>query len=65
MLHEAYYQPDHRWAGGKTIKELHKTTSMLRKDIEPWLAKQALWKVHIPRPKEINHPRYVATKPNE
>ena len=38
---------------------------MLRKDIKSWLAKQALWQVHIPPPKEIHHPHYDVTKPNE
>ena len=38
---------------------------MSRKDIKSWLAKQALWQVHIPPPKEINHPHYDVTKPNE
>ena len=39
--------------------------SVSKKDIKSWLAKQALWKVHIPPPKEINHPHYDVTKPNE
>ena len=38
---------------------------MLRKDIRSRLEKQALWQVHIPPPKEINHPHYDVTKPNE
>ena len=38
---------------------------MPRKDIKLWLAKQALWQVHIPPPKEINRPHYDVTKPNE
>ena len=38
---------------------------MLKKDIKSWLAKQALWQVHIPRPKEIHHPHYDDTKPNQ
>ena len=50
-LYQAYYQPDRLWAGGKEIKELHKIKSMSRKDIRSWLAKQALWQVHIPSPK--------------
>ena len=61
-LYQAYYQTDRLWTGGKAIKELHK---MSRKDIRLWLAKQALWQVHIPPPKEINHPHYDVTKPNE
>ena len=59
------YQPDRRWTGGKAIKELHKIMSMSKKDIKSWLAKEALWQVHIPPPKEIHHPHYDVTKPNE
>ena len=41
-LYQAYYQSDCLWTGGKAIKELHKITSMSKKDIKSWLAKQAL-----------------------
>ena len=64
-LYQGYYEPDRLWNGGKAIKELHKIMSMSKKDIKSWLAKQALWQVHIPPPKEINHPHYDVTKPNE
>ena len=62
-LYGAYYQPDRLWAWGKVIKELHKMTSMPRKDIKSWIAKQALSQVDIPPPKLINH-HYDVTKPN-
>ena len=64
-LYQAYYEPDRLWAGGKAIKELHKITSTSKKEIKSWLAKQALWQVHIPPPKEIHHPHYDVTRPNE
>ena len=38
---------------------------MPKKYVKSWLAKQALWQVHIPPPKEIHHPHYDVTKPNE
>ena len=38
---------------------------MSTKNIKSWLAKQALWQVHIPPPEEIYHPHYNVTKPNE
>ena len=38
---------------------------MSKKDIKSWLARQALWQVHIPPPKEIHYPHYDVTKPNE
>ena len=60
-LYQAYYESDHIWIGGKTIKELHMITYVSKKDIKSWLAKQ----VHIPPPKEINHPHYDLTKPND
>ena len=64
-LYQAYHQPVRLFAGGKAIKELHKVTSMSRKDIISWLAKQALEQVHIPPPKEINNPHYDVKYPNE
>ena len=64
-LSQAYYQPDSLWTGNKAIKLLHKITLMLKKYIKSWLAKQTLWQVHIPPPKEINHPDYDVTEPNE
>ena len=64
-LYGAYHQLDRLWTGGEAIKELHKIASMSRKDIKPWLEKNALWQVHIPPPKEIHHPHYYVTKPNE
>ena len=64
-LHQAYYEPDRLWTSGKAIKELHKITFISKIDIKPWLAKQAIWQIHIPPPKEIHHPHYDVTKPNE
>ena len=64
-LHQEYYQSDRLWTGNKATKELQKITSMSKKDIKSWLAKQAVWKVYIPSPKEIHHPHYDVTKPNE
>ena len=64
-LNETYYQLDGLWTGGNAIEELHKITSMPRKDTKLWLAKEALLPVHIPSPKEINHPHDSMTKSNE
>ena len=64
-IYQVYYQPDHLWRDRKAMKELHKITSMSKKDIKSWLTKQALWQVHVPPPKEINHPYYDVTEPNE
>ena len=64
-LHQAFHEPDRLWTDGKAIKELHKITCISQKDIKLWLAKQALWQVYIPPPKEIQHPHYDMIKPNE
>ena len=64
-LYQAYYGPDRLLTGGKAIKGLHKIKFMSKKDIKSLLAKQALWQVHIPPPKETHHPHYDVTKPNE
>ena len=42
-LYGVYYEPDRLWTGSKAIKELHKITSISKKDIKSWLAKQTLW----------------------
>ena len=64
-LYQTYSQADPLWTGNKGIKELHKITSMSRKYIKSWLAKQVFWQVHIPLPKQITHPQYDVTEPNE
>ena len=64
-LSQVYYQPDHLWTGNKAIKEQHKIMFVSKKDFKSWLAKQALWQVHIPPPKEIHHPHNDVRKPNE
>ena len=46
-IDKVYYQPDHLWTGVKAVRELYKITSVPKKDFKPWLAKQALWHVHI------------------
>ena len=64
-LYQAYYESDRLWTGGKAIKGLYKITSMSKKDIKSWLAKQALCQVLIPPAKVIHHSHYDVTKPNE
>ena len=41
-LYQTYYQPDRLCTGNKATKKLHKITSISKKDIKSWLAKQAL-----------------------
>ena len=66
QLRDLYYQPENLWVGRKAIKELKsKTSGISRKFIESWLARQALWQVHLPRPKKIQYPHFYVTKVNE
>ena len=44
---------------------LRKETGLPAKKVKAWLAKQALWQVHIPPPKRIDHPHYYVTKVNQ
>ena len=39
---ETYFGTIHLWTGSKGIRELHKITSLPKKDVKSWLAKQAL-----------------------
>ena len=40
-----------KWTGRKAIKLLQKESGESKKAVTAWLAKQALWQVHIPPPK--------------
>ena len=64
-LSEEYYKPENLWAGRRAIKKLYETTKLSKKIIKSWLAKQALWQVHIQPPKNIDHPHYQVTIPNQ
>ena len=64
-LSEIYYQPENLWKGRKAITMLRKATGFPLKDVKAWLAKQALWQVHMPPPKRIDHPHYYVTEVNK
>ena len=64
-LSEIYYHPDHLWTGRKAQKLLQKESKLSLKKVKAWLGKQALWQVHIPPPKRIDHPHYRVTKVNQ
>ena len=57
-----YYQPENLWKGRKAITRLRKATKLPLKQVRDWLAKQALWQVHMPPPKRIDHPHFYVTK---
>ena len=64
-LEKIYYQPENLWKGRKAITELRKATGLPAKKVKAWLAEQALWQVHIPPPKRIDHPHYYVTEVNQ
>ena len=64
-MQQIYYQPENLWKGRKAITELRKATGLPPKKVKIWLGKQALWQVHIPPPKRIDHPHYYVTEVNQ
>ena len=64
-LSEEYYKPEHLWVGRKAIRKLFQNTGISKKKIKSWLAQQALWQIHIPPLKDIQHPHYQVTIPNQ
>ena len=40
-------------------------TKLPAKKVKLWLSKQALWQVHIPPPKKIDHPHFYVTEVNK
>ena len=64
-MDKIYYQPNHLWKGKKAIKKLREYSKEKPKVIKQWLSHQAFWQVHLPVPKHINRPHYLAMIPNE
>ena len=58
-MEELYYKPSNLWRGLRGIGKLHKITRIPRKKVKEWLAKQALWQVHIPVPKHIERAHFT------
>ena len=64
-LKEIYYEPENLWVGKKAIRLLTKASGLPKKVVQTWLFKQALFQVHLPRPKHIEHPHFQVTKVNK
>ena len=62
-LGDLYYQPENLWVGSRAIKELKQRTKV--KGIRQWLARQALWQVHLTAPKRVYYPHYNVTEVNK
>ena len=63
-LSNIFYQPENLWTGRKAMKLLKQESKESTKAVKSWLAKQALWQIHLPRPKKINYAHFYVTKPN-
>ena len=65
-LRAIYYQPENLWRGRKAIKMLRAATEKIStKAITHWLTLQALWQVHLPKPKRIDYAHFYVTKVNK
>ena len=64
-MSEIYYKPQNLWTGRKAIKLLQKESGLKLKVVKAWLAKQALWQIHLPRPKHIDYAHFYVTKVNK
>ena len=64
-MQRIFYQPENLWKGRKAMAELRKATGLQIKKVKLWLAKQALWQVHLPPPKKVDHPHFYVTKVNQ
>ena len=63
-MQKIYYQPENLWIGRKAVTMPSKETKLPFKEVKAWLEKQALWQVHKPAPKHIDHPHYYVTEVN-
>ena len=63
-MQRIFYQPENLWKGRKAITELRKVTKLPAKKVKLWLSKQALWQVHLPRPKRIDYAHFYMIKVN-
>ena len=64
-LSDLFYQPENLWTGRKAIKLLKQESGLSLKIVRAWLALQALWQIHLPRPKKIKYAHFYVTKPNQ
>ena len=65
-LRAIYYQPENLWRGRKAIKMLRAATEKIStKAITHWLTLQALWQVHLSKPKRIDYAHFYVSKVNK
>ena len=63
-LSKIYYDPEHLWVGRKAIKLLQEASGEPKKAVTEFLFRQALFQIHMPRPRRIEYPHFRVTKVN-
>lgn len=64
-LQKIYYDPENLWTGRKAINMLKKESKEPLKVVKYWLARQALFQIHLPGPKHIDYAHFYVTRPNK
>ena len=73
QLRDFYYDNKHTlWTGQEAIDRLYeflitqgKNTKTAKTAARKFLAKQAIWQIHLPPPKKVQHPHYQVYEPNK
>ena len=65
ILTKIYYKPENMVVGRKAIQLLKNQSGLSLEKVKSFLAKQAIWQVHIPPPLKIEHPHYYVTEVNK
>ena len=65
ILTKIYYKPENMATGRKAIQLLKNQSGLSLQKVKSFLAKQAIWQVHIPPPMKIEHPHYYVTEVNK
>ena len=64
-LSKIFYSTDGYWKGMAAIKKLMDASGLDEKIVEPWIRKQILWQLYLPKPKYIPHSHYQITEPDK
>ena len=64
-LSDIFYQPENLWTGRKAEKMLKQESGFSLKIVRAWLAREAFFQIHLPRPKKIKYAHFYVTKPNQ
>ena len=63
-LSKIYYSPRGYWKGLAAVKKLAAAAKASEEVTKKWLAKQALWQIYLPAPRNIPRPKFDVSSPN-